>query len=77
MREVVSYPRKALIFWGDGYHTPLIFIEHTLRDSQYSENILKAIIQPLCNEFGKNFIFQDKNAQTHYKHAGERKYPLE
>lgn len=67
-REVVPYQGGSVMFWGGimyGRRTPLILIQRTMTGTIYVENIIEPIIQPLRNEFGENFIFQDDNARPH------------
>lgn len=67
-REVVPYQGGTVMFWGGimyGRRTPLILIERTMTGTIYAENIIEPIIQPLRNEFGANFVFQDDNARPH------------
>nr|CAH7760128.1 unnamed protein product [Callosobruchus chinensis] len=44
-------------------------IPGTMTGAYYLQNIINAIVQPLCNEIGDQFIFMDDNARPHRTRA--------
>nr|CAH7729993.1 unnamed protein product [Callosobruchus chinensis] len=60
------------VFW-DGIRfngrTQLIHISGTMTGSYYLKNIINAIVQPLRNAIGDQFIFMDDNARPHHTKA--------
>ncbi|KAL1489394.1 hypothetical protein ABEB36_014296 [Hypothenemus hampei] len=67
-REVLPYQGGTIMFWGGimfNHRTQLIPIAQTMTGEIYAENIVRAIIYPLRNEIGENFIFMDDNARPH------------
>nr|CAH7733519.1 unnamed protein product [Callosobruchus chinensis] len=65
---VAPYRGGTQILWGGiGFNgrTQLIHIRGTMTGAYYLQNIINAIVQPLCNEIGDQFIFMDDNARPH------------
>nr|CAH7717209.1 unnamed protein product [Callosobruchus chinensis] len=55
------------MFWGDirfNGRTQLIHIPGTMTGAYYLQNIINAIVQPLRNEIGDQFIFKPWKAET-------------
>nr|CAH7749916.1 unnamed protein product [Callosobruchus chinensis] len=60
------------MFWGGirfNGRTQLIHIPGTMTGAYYLQNIINAIVQPLRNEIGDQFIFMDDNARLHHTRA--------
>nr|CAH7716709.1 unnamed protein product [Callosobruchus chinensis] len=60
------------MFWGGirfNGRTQLIHIPRTLTGAHYLQDISNAIVQPLRNEIGDQFIFMDDNARPHLTRA--------
>nr|CAH7750531.1 unnamed protein product [Callosobruchus chinensis] len=69
---VAPYRGGTQIFWGGirfNGRTQLIHIPGTMTGTYYLQNIINAIVQPLRNEIGDQFIFMDDNARPHRTRA--------
>lgn len=69
---VAPYRGGTEMFWGGimfNRRTPLIHIPGTMTGQYYLQNIINAIIVPLSNELGDQFIFMDDNARPHRTRA--------
>nr|CAH7750529.1 unnamed protein product [Callosobruchus chinensis] len=69
---VAPYRGATQTFWGGirfNGRTQLIHIPGTMTGAYYLENIMNAIVQPLRNEIGDQFIFMDDNARPHRTRA--------
>nr|CAH7720246.1 unnamed protein product [Callosobruchus chinensis] len=69
---VVPYRGGRQMFWTGirfNSRTQLIHIPGTMTGAYYLQNIINAILQPLCNEIGDQFIFMDDNARPHRTRA--------
>nr|CAH7769022.1 unnamed protein product [Callosobruchus chinensis] len=65
---VAPYRGGTQMFWGGirfNGRTHLIYIPGTMTGAYYLQNIINAIVQPLRNEIGDQFIFMDDNARPH------------
>nr|CAH7768458.1 unnamed protein product [Callosobruchus chinensis] len=63
---VAPYRGETQMFWGGirfNGRTQLIYIPGTMTGAYYLQNIINAIVQPLRNEIGDQFIFMDDNAR--------------
>nr|CAH7764475.1 unnamed protein product [Callosobruchus chinensis] len=69
---VAAYRGEMQMFWGsirfDG-RTQLIHIPGTMTGAYYLQNNINAIVQPIRNESGVQFIFMDDNASPHRTRA--------
>nr|CAH7737755.1 unnamed protein product [Callosobruchus chinensis] len=69
---VGPYGVGTQLFW-DGIRfngrAQLIHIPETMTGAYYLQNIINAIVQPLRNEIGDQFIFMDDNARPHRTRA--------
>nr|CAH7735250.1 unnamed protein product [Callosobruchus chinensis] len=69
---VAPYRGGTQMFWGDirfDGRTQLIYIQGTIAGAYYLQNIINAIVQPLRDEIGDQFIFMDDNARPHRTRA--------
>nr|CAH7739947.1 unnamed protein product [Callosobruchus chinensis] len=69
---VAPYRGGPQMFWGGIRfigRTQLIHIPGTMTGAYYLQNIINAIVQPLRNEIGDQFIFMDNNARPHRTRA--------
>nr|CAH7716578.1 unnamed protein product [Callosobruchus chinensis] len=69
---VAPYRGGTQMFWGGirfNGRTRLIHIPGTMTGAYYLQNIINAIVQPLRNEIGDQFIFKDDNARPHRTRA--------
>nr|CAH7758117.1 unnamed protein product [Callosobruchus chinensis] len=60
------------MFWGGisfNERTQVIHIPGTMTGAYYLQNIINAIVQPLRNEIGDQFIFMNDNARPHRTRA--------
>nr|CAH7735623.1 unnamed protein product [Callosobruchus chinensis] len=60
------------MFWGGirfNGRTQLIHFPGTMTGAYYLQNIINAIVQPLGNEIGDQFIFMNDNARPHRTRA--------
>nr|CAH7768188.1 unnamed protein product [Callosobruchus chinensis] len=67
---VAPYRGRTQMFWGGirfNGRTQLIHIPGTVTCAYYLQNIINAIVQPLRNEIGDQFIFMDDNARPHHR----------
>lgn len=58
----------SVMFWGgimNGHRTPLVPIQGAMRALLYRDTILEPIVEPLHQNFGDGFVFQDDNARPH------------
>nr|CAH7714069.1 unnamed protein product [Callosobruchus chinensis] len=65
---VAPYRGGTRMFWSGirfNGRTQLIHIPGTMTGAYYLQNIINAIVQPLRNEIGDQFIFMDDNARPH------------
>nr|CAH7729294.1 unnamed protein product [Callosobruchus chinensis] len=65
---VAPYRGGTQMFWGGirfNRRTQLIHIPGTMAGAYYLRNIINAIVQPLRNEIGDQFILMDDNARPH------------
>nr|CAH7751861.1 unnamed protein product [Callosobruchus chinensis] len=73
--SVVPYRGGMQMFWGGirfNGRTQLIHIPGTMTAAYYLQNIINAIVQPLRNEIGDEFIFMDDNARPHRTRAAQQ-----
>nr|CAH7757453.1 unnamed protein product [Callosobruchus chinensis] len=69
---VAPYRGGMQMFWGGisfNGRTQLIHIPGTMIGAYYLQNIINAIVHPLRNETGDQFIFMDDNAKLHRTRA--------
>nr|CAH7729531.1 unnamed protein product [Callosobruchus chinensis] len=69
---VAPYRGGTQMFWGGirfNGRTQLIHIPGTMTGAYYLQNIINAIVQPLHNGIGDQFIFMDDNARLHRTRA--------
>nr|CAH7719951.1 unnamed protein product [Callosobruchus chinensis] len=69
---VAPYRGGTQMFWGGirfNGRTQLIHIPATMTGAYYQQNVFNAIVQPLRNEIGDQFIFMDDNARPHRTRA--------
>nr|CAH7759952.1 unnamed protein product [Callosobruchus chinensis] len=60
------------MFWGGirfNGRMQLIHIPGTMTGAYYLQHITNAIVQPLCNEIGDQFIVMDDNARPQHTRA--------
>nr|CAH7720241.1 unnamed protein product [Callosobruchus chinensis] len=65
---VAPYRGGTQMFWGGiRFHgrTQLIHIPGTMTGAYYLQNVINAIVQPLRDEIGDQFILMDDNARPH------------
>lgn len=69
---VAPYRGGTQMFWGGirfNGRTQLLHIPGTMTGAYYLQNIINAIVQPLRNAIGAQFIFMDDNARPHRTRA--------
>nr|CAH7715291.1 unnamed protein product [Callosobruchus chinensis] len=69
---VAPYRGGTQMLWGGirfNGRMQLIYIPGTMTGAYYLQNIINAIVQPLRNEIGDQFIFMDDNARPHRTRA--------